>query len=145
MEKNWRNCYLTMDKVVLKSKGFALTLVVESDWQCHVYFSKRSSFKKVYLGIERVEYVCSHLISGLTRKLMEGEGIYKHGDINVFWIMSLFVGHARLYGNVSDMGFKLFCVEDGGHYLPTITLTQQCINDWVAQLSDLRMKYQSES
>mgnify|MGYP007065911713 CR=1 FL=1 len=41
--------------------------------------------------------------------------------------------------------FKLFCVEDGGHYLPTITLTQQCINDWVAQLSDLRMKYQSES
>ena len=96
-----------MVKVVLKSKKFALTLVAESDWQCHVYFSKRRSFKKVYLGIERVEYVCSYLISGLTRKLMEGEGVYKHGDIDVFWIMSLSIKHACLYGNVSDMFFKL--------------------------------------
>ncbi|MGP8311042.1 hypothetical protein ACG0Z4_09240 [Enterocloster aldenensis] len=134
-----------MDKVVLKSKGGALTLVAESDWQCHVFFSKRSSFKKVYLGIASVEYVCSNLISGLSKKLMGGEGVYKHGDIDVFWIMSLFCGHASLYGNVSDMGFKLFCVEDGGHYLPTIALDQQYINDWVAQLSDFRLKYQSES
>ncbi len=134
-----------MDKVVLKSKEFFLTLVVDFDWQCHVYFSDSSSYENVYLGTERVEFICSQLISGISKDSVEGEGVYKYGDIDVFWIISLFGGHASLYGNVSDMGFRLFCVEDGGHYLPTITLDQQCINDWVIQLSDLRLKYHSES
>jgi hypothetical protein len=124
------------------SKENSLTLVAESDWKCHVYFSDNNKYQNHYLGVVQVEYVCSQLILGLLKERVEGDGVYKHGDLDVFWIMSLFVGHASLYGNISDSGFNLFCVEDGGHYLPTITLNSDCIKQWVIQLSELRKKYQ---
>lgn len=130
-----------MDKVVLRSKKLTLTLVAEYDWQCHVYYSDKQNYKNVYLGTERVEFICTQLISGITKDSVDGDGVYKHGEIDIFWIMSLFGGHASLYGNVSDKVFKLFCVEDGGHFLPTITLNQWCIKKWVTQLSKFRLKY----
>lgn len=134
-----------MDKVNLVSKKTTLTLVAESDWQCHVYFSDSNKYENLYLGIAQVEYVCSRLITGISKTSMANEDIFKHEDLDIFWIMSLFVGHASVYGNISDEGVKLICEEDGGHDLPTITLDQQCIKEWVAQLSELRLKYQSAS
>lgn len=134
-----------MDKLVLESKRIALTIVAESDVLCHLYYSDHNKYKNHYLGVASVDYVCSYLISGISKESMIGEVRFKRGNIEVFWIMSLFTAHASLYGNVSDEGFKLFCQEDGGHDLPTIILDQQCIKDWITQLSELRLKYQSES
>jgi len=133
-----------VDKVKLVSKGIVLTLVAESNWLCHVYFSDYKRYKNHYLGVASVDYVCSYLISGISKESMIDEVIFKREHFEVFWIMSLFVGHASLYGNVSEWGFRLICQEDGGHDLPTIELDQQCIRDWVAQLSELRLKYQSK-
>lgn len=131
-----------MDKLVLLSNEIILSLVVESGRLCHVYYSDGERYKNLYLAVNSVDYVCSHLISGITKKSTKGEMVFKYEDSWVFWIMSLFVGHASLYGNISHEGIKLICVEDGGHDLPTITLDQQCIKDWVTQLSELRLRYQ---
>lgn len=118
---------------------------MESDWQCHVYYSDGDQYKEHYLGVASVDYVCSYLISGISKTSMDDEVTFKREHYEVFWIMSLFTAHASLYGNLSDECFKLFCQEDGGHDLPTIILDQQCIKGWVTQLSELRLKYQSES
>jgi hypothetical protein len=134
-----------MDKVKLVSKGITLTLVAESNWQCHVYFSDHNKYNHHYLGVAQVEYVCLKLISGISTTSMADKDTFKHEGLDLFWIMSLFVGHAGVYGNVSNEGFRLFCQDDGGPYLPIITLDQQCIKDWITQLSKLRLKYQSES
>lgn len=131
-----------MDKVVLASNEFMLDLVAESDWQCHVYFSDGENYKNYYLGVNSVAYVCSYLISGITKKAATGEQTLKHENSSEFWIMSLFVGHVCLYGSASEEGIKLICEEDGGHDLPAINLDEDCIKNWVAQLSELQLKYQ---
>ena len=133
-----------MDELVLVSKEYFLTLVVESEWQCHVYYSDGRHYKNHYLGVASVDYVCSYLISGISKCSMVGEVTFKRENCEVFWIMSLFTAHASLYGNVSGEDLKLFCQEDGGRDLPTIILNQQCINDWMTQLSELQMRYQSD-
>lgn len=133
-----------MDKVVLVSQGTSLTIAAESEFLCHVYYSDYNKHQNLYLGVAQVEYVCSRLITGITKTSMAGEDTFKHDGIELFWIMSLFVGHAGIYGNVSSEGLNLYCQEDGGPYLPPITLDQQCIKDWVTQLCELQQKYPSK-
>ena len=130
------------NKIKLVSEGVTLTILAESDWLCHVYLTDGKRFEMYHLGVASVDYVCSHLITGISKETMLDEVTFKRDNLEVFWIMSLFVGHASLYGSVSAEGLKLFCQDEDGHDLIIINMEWQCIKQWVEQLSEFRKRYQ---
>ena len=126
-----------MDKIVkLIAGNYTLSLEVNnsSNW-CKVYFIDSQKTSSIFLGADDLKVVCSKLKSALKWENLKEREMYRYGDIELFWILSLFEKHASIYGSVTDnYGIKIFCVEDGGHYLPEFHVEKNDIQRWISTL-----------
>jgi len=112
-----------------------LEVVNSSNW-CKVYFFDSQKDIPIFLGADTLEIICSKLCSALRREDFNEKKIHKHGDLELFWVLSLAERHAAIYASLADnFGIKIFCVEDGGHFLPEFYLEKQDVKNWIWNLS----------
>ena len=126
-----------MDKIInLLAGNYMLKLETKniSNW-CKVYFLDSQKGLSVFLGADDMKIICSRLCSALKGEKLNEKAIYKHGNRELFWILSLFEQHASIYGTLIDnFGIKIFCVEDGGEYLPELYLEKHDVESWISTL-----------
>jgi len=131
--------------VGLISRKAVVRLIVESNAFCHVFLYTANTHSSVYLGVHRVESVCSGLIAGLTRKdPYTGQPEDPNGS-GMYWILSLAVRHTAVYGAVTPTGIQLFFEDQHGKLFDSFDLSRKDIRDWVKILSKLRRDWAPRS
>ena len=126
-----------MDKMItLLSGDYSLLFTVNkaTNW-CIVQFHSIKNNTSTLLGADDFVIICSRLHSVLKKERLNDKETFIHGDFELFWILSLFEQHASIYGSVTNsLGIRIFCVEDGGNYLPELHLTMIDVQRWLAIL-----------
>lgn len=128
-----------MDKILnLVAGDFTIRLnVADAENWCKVYFLDSKNGSSVFLGVDTLKIICYRLFSALKREDLSNIETHKHGNLELFWILSLSEQHASIYGSLTDsLGIRIFCVEDGGQFLPEILLEEQDIENWIITLKE---------
>jgi len=131
-----------MDKIIeLHANGALLRLemINEFGW-CQVYLIND---KVTSLGADTFAVIKDRLTNYLRSNDSDMKQIITHNDYKLQWILSLSEKHAAIYGTLaSDNGdLRIFCVEDGGYYLPEVYLQKPDVERWIFELeSGLQIK-----
>lgn len=92
-----------------------------------------------FLGADVIINLTSRLTNYLKSVDIEEKPLYEHDGNKIIWITSLAEKHACLYGTIpsEDDGAIIYCVEDGGHFLPELKLNKQIVNEWISKLETI--------
>ena len=127
-----------MGKIVrLMANNIILTLKIvnEANW-CRVYFENRENNSVIFLGADNLKIILFRMITALKREGFNEKKPYEHGDLVLFWILSLSEQHTSIYASLQHPhDIKIFCIEDDGHFLPEIHLIEKDIASWISILS----------
>ena len=128
-----------MAKVVeLQADGniLRLEIVNELNW-CQVYLIND---KITSLGADTAEIIKTRLVDYFRGKNTDKKLFYAHKDLELQWILSLSEKHATIYGTLATCSgdMKIFCVEDGGHFLSEMNLRKRDIKEWILTLENLQ-------
>lgn len=126
-----------MDKIIkLLTKNNTLFLKVNkiTNW-CKVYHIDTIKGANTFLGADNYTIISLRLCSALKRENIDTKIMYKQGNTVWFWMLTLSEVHAAIYGSLTDnYGIKILCIEDGGRYLPELSLEKQDVEYWIATL-----------
>jgi len=115
----------------LNSDEVSIKLAFEENGWCRVYLENT---KKIFLGADVLERICNRFLSALREEYSEREMCDYRGT-QVFYITSLFEAHAAIYSSsMSEVGMKLFCIEDGSLIAHEIVLSKNDIANWIELL-----------